>query len=853
MSFEADFLLLTGHSPFPWQRALYEQFIANRFPKVADLPTGLGKTAVIVIWLLALAKNPTLPRRLVYVVNRRTVVDQATTEAERLASQLREAHARHLRAALLPLVATSVPNSETPLAISTLRGERADNAEWRRDPSRPSIIVGTVDMIGSRLLFAGYGCGFKTKPLHAGFLGQDVLLVHDESHLEAAFQTLLDSIRGAQQSDPRPLKVFALSATSREKADFTLSADDEQHSAVRARLSARKGLRVIELDDKKALPERAAKAAVSLEGRIVVFLSSLEHVEKVVAALRKAKKKVVVLTGTLRGAERDNLVKSPIFARFLPEPPADITPTQGDVYLVATSAGEVGIDISGDHLVTDLPPFDALVQRLGRVNRYGEGDALVDVLCEPLKEPLCTSDRADDDENPVKRRDYFDWARYATRALLNALPERGDGRRDASPMALRILPIDARAAASTPIPDIHAVDGLLFDRWSYTTIAGKLPGRPPVAEWLHGVAEWEPPRTTIAWRREVAWFEDACLAPDTLNDFLADYPLRARETLSDRTDRVVKHLERIVTRDKQGTLRAWLVRDGVASTHRLSQLVSDYDSKKNPLLDDATVILPPEAGGLSAGLLDGDAEFNPQKGPLYDLGPKEGERAVHELADILLPPDGMRLVRTIPRENADGDDVWWQLFARSHAADDDGSYTSRKPQLLTDHLKRTGYWAALLSERLGLSALERTAVACAGLWHDLGKKRRVWQRCIKRYEDPPLAKGPMQPSELGHYRHELGSLHDVRNSAGYDDLTEDMRDLALHLVAAHHGRARPHFPPHEAYDPEATEIDIAALISEVPLRFERLQRKYGRWGLAWLESILRAADYLASDDEDVSS
>jgi CRISPR-associated helicase Cas3 len=60
-------------------------------------------------------------------------------------------------------------------------------------------------MIGSRLLSGGYGCGFKTRPLHAGFLGQDALLAHDEAHLEPAFQVLLISA-GAElkRPDDRP-------------------------------------------------------------------------------------------------------------------------------------------------------------------------------------------------------------------------------------------------------------------------------------------------------------------------------------------------------------------------------------------------------------------------------------------------------------------------------------------------------------------------------------------------------------------------------------------------------------------------------------------------------------------------
>jgi CRISPR-associated endonuclease/helicase Cas3 len=46
---------------------------------------------------------------------------------------------------------------------------------------------------------AGYGRGFKTRPLHAGFLGQDSILVHDEAHLEPAFQELLTTIECEQK------------------------------------------------------------------------------------------------------------------------------------------------------------------------------------------------------------------------------------------------------------------------------------------------------------------------------------------------------------------------------------------------------------------------------------------------------------------------------------------------------------------------------------------------------------------------------------------------------------------------------------------------------------------------------
>jgi len=177
MTFQQCFQTLTGHPPFPWQSALFNDWFAKgKVPPSCSIPTGLGKTNVIAVWLIALLRHPDkMARRLVYVVNRRTVVDQTTKEVENLRQNL----------ATLP----NLPNHAKELALSTLRGQFADNREWSANPARPAVICGTVDMIGSRLLFSGYGgIGYRSKPLHAGFLGQDALLVHDEAHLEPAFQ-----------------------------------------------------------------------------------------------------------------------------------------------------------------------------------------------------------------------------------------------------------------------------------------------------------------------------------------------------------------------------------------------------------------------------------------------------------------------------------------------------------------------------------------------------------------------------------------------------------------------------------------------------------------------------------------
>jgi hypothetical protein len=93
------------------------------------------------------------------------------------------------------------------------------------------------------------------------------------------------------------------------------------------------------------------------------------------------------------------------------------------------------------------------------------------------------------------------------------------------------------------------------------------------------------------------------------------------------------------------------------------------------------------------------------------------------------------------------------------------------------------------------------------------------------------------------YRHEFGSLRDAEADPMILALPEDLRDLALHLVAAHHGYARPVIT---AVDPDNAPSASAAFAQAAALRFARLQARWGPWGLAWWEALLRAADWAAS-------
>ena len=456
LEFDRAFKTLTGHAPFPWQRALFERFSAGELPPAVDIPTGLGKTAVMVIWLLARAAGASLPRRLVYVVDRRAVVDQATDFAETLRTQLNHADLEHVRRAL-KLSGRSLP-------ISTLRGQHVDNREWMDDPAAPAIIVGTVDMVGSRLLFEGYGVSRRMRPYQAGLMGCDSLVLLDEAHLSRPFERLLRTIeterraRAEKDADagqfagppatagiPPAFRVLPLSATLASASEstgspFTLLPQDRVDERVRARLDASKTLTVEDLDKhasiEDVLPERAwnlawqEAATVGRAVRVLVYCDRRKVAESVAADLRQRDKlmksgaAVILFVGGRRVHERETAAEELRRHGLLG---GGGGASNGPVFVVATSAGEVGVDLDADHMVCDLVAWERMVQRLGRVNRRGSGAARVLVI----------------DQGPPEKGSAKDVARHlAVKTLLKGLPPaevaiRRGRRRSPAPAGLR--------------------------------------------------------------------------------------------------------------------------------------------------------------------------------------------------------------------------------------------------------------------------------------------------------------------------------------------------------------------------------------------------------------------------------
>jgi CRISPR-associated endonuclease/helicase Cas3 len=416
----ADFFHALYHvPPFPWQVRLATQ-VAERgeWPDLLDLPTSAGKTAAIDIAVFHLAlqadrgAHRQAPARIAFVVDRRLVVDDAFSRAKRIAAALRTASGGVLGTVAHRL--RFLAGDADPLVARRLRGGIPREDDWARTPAQPTVLCSTIDQVGSRLLFRGYGVTDSMKPIHAGLIGADCLILVDEAHLAEPFRQTLewvrtyrgDSWREIQRSHCSPWNVTILTATPGMGTTrrFELDDDDRNDKVLRGRLSAAKPARLVAArrlhqtrnqNQKEVSPEGVSEITLSDDGEIVeavvaevrevferfrdragehaaigVVLNRVARARSVFTILRNAlgdEADVLLMIGPSRAIEREQLVDqlepirsgSSVRALFRP------------LILVATQCLEVGVDIDFDGLVTEVAPLASLRQRFGRLNRTG--------------------------------------------------------------------------------------------------------------------------------------------------------------------------------------------------------------------------------------------------------------------------------------------------------------------------------------------------------------------------------------------------------------------------------------------------------------------------------------------------
>lgn len=400
--FPEFFSAVYGYAPFPWQTRLAGLVAVQGWPGVLDLPTGAGKTAAIDVAVFALAldagrSSRTAARRIAFVVDRRTIVDQAFERAQHLARILSEGASPVVARVSARLRSLSLDGP--PLLTAQLRGGIARDDGWARTPDQPLVVVSTVDQVGSRLLFRGYGVSDEMKPVHAGLLGNDVLYLLDEVHLSQPFRETLHAVahryRGwASAPLAAPFGVVEMSATVGEPqtSTFHLEAADRDDSRLSPRLTAPKPAALIESTERKCLADVYAQVRKML-GRpgaaVAVVMSRVNRARDVhrdlVERLAREDVDVVLITGRMRPWDRDSLERA-----VIPRIRSGRTRSERDrpIVVVATQCIEAGADFDFDALVTECASLDALRQRFGRLDRLGDlgGTAAAAVIA--LKETL---------------------------------------------------------------------------------------------------------------------------------------------------------------------------------------------------------------------------------------------------------------------------------------------------------------------------------------------------------------------------------------------------------------------------------------------------------------------------------
>lgn len=820
--FTRFFEICQGVPPYPWQKRLARRVLSDRrWPDALDLPTGSGKTSVVDIALYALARAAhdkeygIFPRRIILVVDRRILVDQAWRHGQRLLERLAGA------AELAPLRNALAKLSPEPASSIRLRGACPTDPRWCRSPDQVQIIAATVDQIGSRLLLRGYGVTPRMRSVEAGLVGQDTLLLLDEAHLAGPF---LDTLCRLGRLDPvrsltsrrHVVQLSATAATSPATVRFELNGADRKDAALGARLRARKTLRWSDGAPPAVLGTIEAPCVLLVANTVRTALDWFTKATKAKVARSRSTpdREPFLVTGRMRPLDRQRTIEAVEVRLDAREP----------TLVVATQCIEAGVDWDFDAMVSECAAWDALVQRMGRVNRRGERDDAECVVVEArrtFKKPE-TKERLCPVYGPFEI-ETANWLRSVSpvRCPPGAMPQAPRGC------------IRPPASAPLLIPEY-------LDLWSQTRADGPAYD---VSVFLHGIQHDR--NVQVVWR-------DLDLARDRnhLETLLKALPPSSLEAAP------------VPIRE----MRDWL---GGREAVRLGADIR-VETVDNIGVG-VTVVVPTTYGGIGPhGTFDGSGErvrdisaaaLREHRGlefQFHEAPAVDEEEPIEEQVRFWIAEDDARS-DLHGWDWVDAGRRWLFVSELPTEPDDDGPTFQRRPVSLESHLNGVEARTRDLAERLGLPEMAEDLALAARL-HDLGKLDDRFQRLLGRRQDAaPLAQSGhswierRRRAAMSDYpkgeRHEALSVelmirHGLHEGANDSDLVE-------HLVASHHGWARPFVPAasglarvcdslfHHTFGEELAHAEA----ERAPSQFRSVQQRFGWLGLAWLEAIVQLSDH----------
>lgn len=887
------FKAVTGQLPYVWQSKAAEAIEQGSPPSAVTVPTGFGKTSLMLCWVWALARDldrctrspvelRRVPMRYVVVVDRRAVVDDTTAMARRVAALLLDAEASEpvrLVADVLRL-----PGEELVLEVCQLRGGLPEKPENVRHPAVPAVIVGTVDLVGSRLLWRGYGVNSQRRSIEASLVGADVLFVLDEAHIAAQFLRTL-RLLDVQQAEEGWFAgtvpgrfVVEMSATPRAGSiAFDWALEASARADVGERRERRRATRV-EIVRAEARTSDAAllwflRRVNPRPGEpLLVFANTPATAKKAsdVLAKRPALAAASIRPPVLIGGMPEHFRASPRLAEVVDSFRTGLRasgshegislPGSTAVALCATQTLEVGADLDADHLISSVAAPAALIQRLGRVNRVGARDGCTVTIVVGDGEP-----------EPV----YGAGAADLGAALLAANPGTlGD---------LEELLTGAEAGRwRDPERSLAVLPRHIFE--AYTRTAGSL-FEPEVGRWLRPPAD---PRAevVVTFRASMTAINDepplidhltrcppgpgeSWTVPISLAGELLDAARRqhAGAFLLDPT-----RTQPVNPNPEKADLRpGWILvfgqqLDAFGIPGAGTDLVLDLPASERPFAivwredhvsvegddvesgtsddDDLAGWMSPDVLAARAGDMDAAIRSVRREGDQVDLAPAFSVTALLD---------------------GDGRATSWLEILRLRGVDEP---VPDQVVLLSEHQAAVAHRVRSWAIRLGLPEGIVHDVTLAAAHHDDGKLADIVQSELRTYLD---AQGALQmlggdavaksmlprrwwPRARRLAGIPIGYRHEAGSADRFDVLLADAAidpvdaDLVRHLILTHHGWWRgpgptltdPRVATPAYQDPGAPEW------AQGPDQFASLNRRYGPYTLALAETLVRLADWRES-------
>lgn len=791
VSFDAFFRAGSGGKPpRPFQMALAE----SPWPETRIIPTGFGKTAAVLaawIWKIARPDSAT-PRRLVYCLPMRTLVEQ--TEA--VAKGWLEAAARVLG---------------QDISLSVLMGgqdgDRRHLPPWIMAPDRPAIIIGTQDMLVSAALMRGYGCNRFRWPVDFALLNNDALWVFDEVQLTGASLPTSAQLEAFRRKFHvgRQCRTLWMSATLDpgwlKTVDFTPADKSRPHDLSEADLAtsgslwfAKKNLRRLEIDSAQIAKKEGLKAYAAALAREVSRIANSKT--NTIVFLNTVGRAQAVFDALRADSHHKNVIL--IHSRFRKNDRSIRTkeigeePPAGGRIIVATQALEAGVDVSSAALITEIAPWSSLVQRFGRCNRYGEcGEAGANVFWVDL------SDKAED----ARPYDLGELS-HARQILINLSACGPADLADVPPSAPRRAAVIRRRDLFELFDTDPDLSGFDIDISLYVREADDTDVRlfwRPVEGDVPSAEEPHPSR------------EELCPAPiGGAKRLLARKGVQAWNW-----DALAREWQRVGKDNVFPGLALWV-----------NSKSGGYDTEKG---------------------FDPDA--SDEVAPISDSADREAERAL----------------------------------------DNDEDTASKFCVSLANHSIHVQQEVFRLAKCLDVPDDLKDILVEAGLWHDLGKAHDVFKaRCGLAPEATALAKTPRYNWRLKDGRNRRYFRHELASALAYLATRQwaETASLPAYLIAAHHGKVRMRIRalPNEsagesdrlfargvwdgdalpetylgATAVQATELNLAIMQlgdgdcgPSWTARTQKLLEELGPFRLAWLEALVRIADWRASAAEDAA-